>query len=94
MEYNDTATGEANEELAKRLASDRNDWKLKVTNLVGLLKEMSNLAECQVLMLSYRQILLDKITDFKTTKHKRQAAYDRYYKLKYREYTLLTMMLN
>ena len=88
MEYNDKATGEANEELAKRLALDRSDWKSKVTDLVELLKEMATLAECQVLMLSYRQILLDKITDFKTTKHKRQAAYDRYYKLKYREYSI------
>ena len=41
MEYNDTATGEANEELAKRLASDRYDWKAKISNLVGLLKEVS-----------------------------------------------------
>jgi hypothetical protein len=86
MEYNDASTGEANEELAIRLATDRSSWKAKITNLVGLLKEMRNLAECQVLMLSYRQILLDKITDFKTTKHKRNAAYDRYYKIKYREY--------
>jgi citrate synthase len=88
MEYNDMATGEANTELAKRLVLDRSDWKSKVTDLVELLKEMATLAECQVLMLSYRQILLDKITDFKTTKHKRQAAYDRYYKLKYREYSI------
>tara|TARA_R110000822_G_scaffold5927_5_gene24965 strand:+ start:1064 stop:1513 length:450 start_codon:yes stop_codon:yes gene_type:complete len=88
MEYNDMATGEANAELAKRLVLDRSDWKSKVTDLVELLKEMATLAECQVLMLSYRQILLDKITDFKTTKHKRQAAYDRYYKLKYREYSI------
>ena len=71
MEYNDSATGEANEELAKRLAKDRDDWKVKIGNLVGLLKEVRNLAECQVNMLSYRQILLDKITDFKTTKQKR-----------------------
>ena len=68
MDYKDSATGEANEELAIRLAKDRNDWKIKISNLVGLLKEVRNLAECQVNMLSYRQILLDKITDFKTTK--------------------------
>ena len=61
MEYNDTATGEANEELAKRLAKDRDDWKIKISHLVSLLKEVRNLAECQVNMLSYRQILLDKI---------------------------------
>ena len=72
MEYNDTATGEANEELAKRLAKDRDDWKIKISHLVSLLKEVRNLAECQVNMLSYRQILLDKITDFKTTKQNKK----------------------
>ena len=71
MEYNDTATGEANEELSKRLAKDRDDWKTKISDLISLLKEVRNLSECQVTMLSYRQILLDKITDFKTTKQKR-----------------------
>ena len=88
MEYNDTATGAANEELSKRLEQDRDEWKTKISSLVALLKEMRGLGECQVLMLSYRQILLDKITDFKTTKHKRNAAYDRYYKIKYREYSI------
>ena len=72
MEYNDAATGEANEELAKRLAKDRDDWKGKISHLVSLLKEVRNLSECQVTMLSYRQILLDKITDFKTTKQKKE----------------------
>ena len=38
------------------------------------------LSECQVRMLSYRQILLDKVTDFKTTIYKRNATWDRYYK--------------
>jgi len=54
------ATGEANEELAKRLAKDRDDWKEKISHLVGLLKEVRNLSECQVNMLSYRQILTIK----------------------------------
>ena len=88
MAYDDTATGTANEELSTRLAEDRTNWKKKISDLVSLLKNMSNLSECQVTMLSYRQILLDKITDFKTTKQKRQGAYDRYYKIKYREYSI------
>jgi len=33
MEYNDSSTGEANEELATRLATDRSSWKEKITNL-------------------------------------------------------------
>ena len=39
MEYNDSATGDANEELAVRLAKDRNDWKVKISHLISLLKE-------------------------------------------------------
>tara|TARA_R110000803_G_scaffold66910_1_gene128508 strand:+ start:1671 stop:2120 length:450 start_codon:yes stop_codon:yes gene_type:complete len=88
MAYDDSITGGANDELEARLAKDRNSWKSKIQDLVGLLKNMNDLAECQVLMLSYRQILLDKITDFKTTKNKRNAAYDRYFKIQYREYSV------
>ena len=88
MAYEDSITGGANDELEARLAKDRNSWKSKIQDLVGLLKNMNDLAECQVLMLSYRQILLDKITDFKTTKNKRNAAYDRYFKIQYREYSV------
>jgi hypothetical protein len=88
MAYDDNATGTANEELGTRLTKDRNDWKIKISDLVNLLKSMNDLSLCQVTMLSYRQILLEKITDFKTTKQKRQGAYDRYYKIKYREYSL------
>ena len=73
MAYDDSITGGANDELEARLAKDRNSWKSKIQDLVGLLKNMNDLAECQVLMLSYRQILLDKITDFKTTKNKRNV---------------------
>ena len=42
MAYDDTATGTANEELALRLAKDRDSWKEKISNLVSLLKNMSN----------------------------------------------------
>jgi hypothetical protein len=88
MAYDDSTIGAANDELELRLAKDRDNWKSKISNLVGLLKNMNDLSECQVLMLSYRQILLDKITDFKTTKNKRGAAYDRYFKIQYREYSI------
>ena len=49
---------------------------------------MNELAECQVRMLSYRQILLDKVTDFKTTIYKRNATWDKYYKELYRKYSI------
>ena len=88
MAFDDTQIKEANEQLELRLGSDRNDWKAKIKDLVSKLKNMNELAECQVRMLSYRQILLDKVTDFKTTIYKRNATWDRYYKNQYREYSV------
>ncbi len=88
MAFDDTQIKEANEQSEIRLSTDRNDWKAKIKDLVSKLKNMNELAECQVRMLSYRQILLDKVTDFKTTIYKRNATWDRYYKQQYREYSI------
>jgi gluconate kinase len=88
MAFDDTQIKQANEELETRLANDRIEWKNKINDLVHKIKNMNDLAECQVNMLSYRQILLDKVTDFKTMIYKRNATWERYYRNQYREYTL------
>jgi len=88
MAFDDTQIKQANGELETRLANDRIDWKNKINDLVHKIKNMNDLAECQVNMLSYRQILLDKVTDFKTMIYKRNATWERYYRNQYREYTL------
>jgi len=88
MAFDDTQIKQANEELEARLTSDRIDWKNKINELVLKIKNMNELAECQVNMLSYRQILLDKVTDFKTMIFKRNATWEKYYRSQYREYTL------
>ena len=88
MAFDDTQIKQANEELESRLTSDRTDWKNKINELVLKIKNMNELADCQVSMLSYRQILLDKVTDFKTMIYKRNATWERYYRAQYRDYTL------
>jgi len=88
MSYNETNVQNANAELEKRLVSDRNDWQDKIKTLIQKIKSVSELADCQVHMLSYRQILLDKIAEFKTIVYKRNASLDKYYRSQYREYTL------
>ena len=88
MAFDDTQIKEANEELESRLANDRREWKDKIKDLISKIKNMSELSECQVRMLSYRQILLDKVSDFKTTIYKRNATWERYYKNQYREYSI------
>ena len=77
MAFDDTQIKEANEELESRLANDRREWKDKIKDLISKIKNMSELSECQVRMLSYRQILLDKVSDFKTTIYKRNATWEK-----------------
>ena len=43
MAYDDTKIKEANEELEKRLASDRDNWKGKISELVGKLKNTGSI---------------------------------------------------
>ena len=88
MAFDDTQIKQANEELELRLAKDRTEWRDKIKDLISKIKNMNELSECQVRMLSYRQILLDKVSDFKTTIYKRNATWERYYKNQYREYSI------
>jgi len=88
MAFDDTQIKQANEELELRLAKDRTEWRDKIKDLISKIKNMNELSECQVRMLSYRQILLDKVSDFKTTIYKRNATWERYYKNQYREYSV------
>lgn len=79
---------EANDELEIKLASDRHEWKDKITDIISKIRNVGELTECQIQMLSYRQILIDKSVEFKHTLYKRNSLYDRYFKAKYREYTM------
>lgn len=88
MAFDDTQIKVANEELELKLTKDRGEWKDKITELISTIKNMSAISDCQINMLSYRQILLDKVTDFKTMIYKRNATWERYYRSQYREYTI------
>lgn len=88
MSYNEETILNANEELEKRINSDRSEWKDKITELIQKIKKVTELSDCQVQMLSYRQILLDKVSEFKTIIYKRNGSLDKYYRTQYREYTL------
>jgi hypothetical protein len=88
MAFDDTKIKEANEELESRFLKDRTDWKNNIQVLVHKIKNVRELSDCQVDMLSYRQMLLDKIADLKNVIYKRNAAWEKYYKTQYREYTL------
>lgn len=87
MSYSAEKTRLANNELEDKIIQDRKKWGNDIGLLVGDIKHMNKLSDCQVKMLSYRQILLDKVTDFKSNIYKRNAAYDKYFRDKWREYS-------
>ena len=86
--FDDTKIKEANILLEERLVQDRVEWKDKIKDLIHQSKNYNELAECQVYMLSYRQIILDKLGEFKSTIYKRNATWDKYFKESWREYSL------
>ena len=48
MAFDDTQIKEANEELESRLAKDRKEWKDKIKDLIGKIKNMSELEDRQI----------------------------------------------
>lgn len=86
--YDDNQIIKNNEKLDERLSKDRIEWKDKINDLVFKIKNINDLADCQITMLSYRQILLDRLVDFKTMIYKRKSTLEKYYKSRFRYYTI------
>lgn len=79
---------ENTETLEIRLVSDRKQWGGKISDLVKDIKEVDRLAEAQVMMLSYRQVLVEKIPEIKSLLYKKNTSYENYYKILFRDYSL------
>jgi len=79
---------EKTERLEASLFKDRENWNRKIHDIIQMLKKMNELPEAQVLMLSYRQMIIDQISSLQSSIYKKNAAYENQYKTKYREYSL------
>ena len=86
--YNEEETREANIKLEDLLNRDKTKWMTDIKSLVSDLRNIRKLSECQVTMLSYRQMLLDKLTEMRIMIYKRNLAWDRHYKQKYGDYSI------
>ncbi len=67
--YSEEETKQANEKLEELLNRDKKKWMADIQDLVNRIRNIRNLSECQVDMLSYRQRLLDKVTEMKINLH-------------------------
>ena len=76
------------EELESRFSADRKQWTSRISEIVADLRVVDRLPEVQVKMLSYRQILVEKIPELKSVLYKKNTSYENYYKMLFRHYSL------
>jgi hypothetical protein len=74
------------EQLEKALAKEREEYSSKILELVKDIKGMDLLAESQVLMLSYRHMIVDKLATYRVALNKRKNADLNYRKLRFEHY--------
>lgn len=75
------------QELDDKLISDREKWSKRILEMIQGLKQMDQLVDSQVNMLSYRHMLVDHITEIQALIYKKKAIYENKYKEKYIEYS-------
>lgn len=77
-----------NVELEKRFKEERKQWVEDITKLVKSTGDTSKLNEAQVFQLSYRQMCVEKICEYRILLEKRQESFDKQCSNRFREYTL------
>lgn len=84
----DDKINKTNVTLEERFKDERTDWNEKIINLIESIKHTSKLAESQVIQLSYRQIIQDKLAEYRILHEKRQEMLDKQTVDRFREYKL------
>ena len=84
----DDKINKTNITLEERFKDERADWNDKIIKLIQSIKYTQNLAEAQITQLSYRQILQDKLVEYRILHEKRQEMFDRQTIDRFREYKL------
>jgi len=74
------------ETLDTALTSERDDFSVKILELIKSINDVSKIAEAQVLMLSYRHMMVDKITKYRVALYKKKTSDSNYRKLRYEYY--------
>ena len=84
----DDKINKTNVTLEERFKEERSDWNNKIITLVETIKHTSKLSESQVIQLSYRQMIQDKLAEYRILHEKRQEMFDKQTTDRFREYKL------
>ena len=84
----DDKINKTNVTLEERFKEERADWNDKIITLIESIKHTSKLAEAQVIQLSYRQMVQEKLAEYRILHEKRQEMFDKQNVERFREYKL------
>ena len=84
----DDKTNKTNVTLEERFKDERTALNGKIIDLIESIKQTSKLAESQVIQLSYRQIIQDKLAEYRILHEKRQEMLDKQTVDRFRDYKL------
>jgi hypothetical protein len=73
-------------ELEQALETERGEFGVKINDLIPMLNRIDKISEAQVLMLSYRHMLVDKLIKYRAASYKKKANDQNYRKLRYEYY--------
>lgn len=73
-------------ELEQALETERGDFGTKINELIPMLNRIDKISEAQVLMLSYRHMLVDKLIKYRAASYKKKANDQNYRKIRYEYY--------
>jgi hypothetical protein len=78
---------DANDVIDQKLSLNRREWEKKITDVINDMRDMPNLTDVHVRMLSYRHQLVDQIADFQNKLSKVLYSYELKYKDRFLYYT-------
>jgi hypothetical protein len=73
-------------EIDDKMAEERETYSSKITDVIQMIKDINKISEAQVLMLSYRHMLVDRIITYRAALYKKKSSDTNFRKLRYEYY--------
>ncbi len=73
-------------EIELALDKERGEYTNKISEVIQMIDKIHKISEAQVLMLSYRHMLVDKIIKYRAAVYKKKANDQNYRKMRYEYY--------
>lgn len=73
-------------EIEDALEKERTEFSSKISEVIKMINRIDQISEAQVLMLSYRHMLVDKIIKYRAAIYKKKANDQNYKKMRYEYY--------